>query len=396
MGLATAIIGSAVVGAVASNKASSKAVDASNRQADAALKAQEEALDQQVAQADRVLEFNKEQYRDGKERQVGVDAINKQVVEQNLRICESAEKRANESYDLYRTNGRPLVEKTLKEASDFDSQGNIDAARGRATADVAQASANAERQNQNALQRLGINPSSGRFMALQQRLQADKTAMLAGAATNAEDGRRNGGIQLRQQASNLAQGFPAQSIAQNGQASSTGQVAANTAGNGQQQNLAITQQALNGMQLGAGIYGSVAQGYGNIYGQSSANAANIRQAGASAQQGWGNLAGYGLNMLGAGGGSAFTAYDPGGYGMGSGYGTSLPTAGGMANGGKVEGPGTGTSDSVPAVNKDTGQRINLSNGEFVISADVVKKKGVEFFEKLQEKYHTPVNLGRNQ
>jgi TP901 family phage tail tape measure protein len=42
-------------------------------------------------------------------------------------------------------------------------------------------------------------------------------------------------------------------------------------------------------------------------------------------------------------------------------------------GGKVIGPGTGTSDSIPAM---------LSNGEYVIKADSVKKYGVDTFEAL--------------
>ena len=48
---------------------------------------------------------------------------------------------------------------------------------------------------------------------------------------------------------------------------------------------------------------------------------------------------------------------------------------------QIAGPGTGTSDSVPAV--IDGQRpAGLSNGEFVIPAEVVRRKGTEFFEKL--------------
>jgi hypothetical protein len=48
-----------------------------------------------------------------------------------------------------------------------------------------------------------------------------------------------------------------------------------------------------------------------------------------------------------------------------------------AMGGKVEGPGTGTSDSVP---------IRVSTGEYVIPAHVVKMKGKEFFDSMLEKY----------
>jgi hypothetical protein len=52
--------------------------------------------------------------------------------------------------------------------------------------------------------------------------------------------------------------------------------------------------------------------------------------------------------------------------------------------GEIEGPGTGTSDSIPAY---------VSDGEYIIPADVVEAKGVEFFDKIVEKYHTPVVEG---
>lgn len=49
-------------------------------------------------------------------------------------------------------------------------------------------------------------------------------------------------------------------------------------------------------------------------------------------------------------------------------------------GGKVAGPGTGTSDSVP---------IRVSAGEYVIPAHVVRAKGTEFFDKMLASYETP-------
>jgi hypothetical protein len=53
----------------------------------------------------------------------------------------------------------------------------------------------------------------------------------------------------------------------------------------------------------------------------------------------------------------------------------------------VQGPGDGSGidDRVPA---------QLSEGEFVIPADVVRKKGEEFFEKLIAQYHTPASQQR--
>lgn len=58
---------------------------------------------------------------------------------------------------------------------------------------------------------------------------------------------------------------------------------------------------------------------------------------------------------------------------------------GFASGGEVDGPGTGTSDSIVA---------RLSDGEYVVPADVVEMLGVEFFDGLRDAFHTPVSMQR--
>ena len=50
-----------------------------------------------------------------------------------------------------------------------------------------------------------------------------------------------------------------------------------------------------------------------------------------------------------------------------------------AAGGKVVGPGTGTSDSIP---------IRVSAGEYVIPAKIVQAKGKDFFDSLLKKYQS--------
>jgi hypothetical protein len=64
--------------------------------------------------------------------------------------------------------------------------------------------------------------------------------------------------------------------------------------------------------------------------------------------------------------------------------------GGYEDGGVVRGPGTGTSDSVPTDVASTDGNIYdayLSDGEYVVPADVVMQKGTEFFDGLIDKYH---------
>lgn len=57
------------------------------------------------------------------------------------------------------------------------------------------------------------------------------------------------------------------------------------------------------------------------------------------------------------------------------------TGAGYKEGGSIKGPGSGTSDSIP---------IMASRGEFMMSADVVETLGEDFFQGLQELFHTPV------
>lgn len=99
-----------------------------------------------------------------------------------------------------------------------------------------------------------------------------------------------------------------------------------------------------------------------------------------------------LGMLGDSGGNnnGFDGFGDRGPGGSSGD-TSASDAGagpggpGEANGGPIDGPGTGTSDSIPA---------NLSDGEFVMSADVVAALGEDFFNQLQAAFHTPVKQAK--
>lgn len=61
-----------------------------------------------------------------------------------------------------------------------------------------------------------------------------------------------------------------------------------------------------------------------------------------------------------------------------------------AGGGEIIGPGSGTSDSIPAVNVSTGEPVALSDGEYHVPAEVVALVGADFFQALIDKFHQPV------
>jgi hypothetical protein len=69
------------------------------------------------------------------------------------------------------------------------------------------------------------------------------------------------------------------------------------------------------------------------------------------------------------------------------YGQQQPP--GYADGGLIQGPGTGTSDSIPAT-IDGQQPAQVSDGEYLVPANVVQAIGHDFFEHLVQQLHTPV------
>jgi hypothetical protein len=59
---------------------------------------------------------------------------------------------------------------------------------------------------------------------------------------------------------------------------------------------------------------------------------------------------------------------------------------GAGNGGYLQGPGTGRSDSIGTINESTGEPVKVANGEYVIPAHVVRAKGRDFFDNLLRRY----------
>lgn len=313
------------------------------------------ALMKQAGTADKMSDFVMQSYNDNQPMLKELQALNSRVISQQLDLSGKAGERADDAYSFYKNVGRPVVEQSIDEAKNWDSEDNLNAARDRASADVTSSFNNAQQQQQRSLQRMGINPNSGKMLALNNQMTIQKAAVTAGAQGAAVESRKNQAVGMRQQASNLANGFSAQSMGQAGQAGGFGSSAAGIGGNNLSQNMSVQGQAVSGMNAVGSMYGNNASGYQNM-----GNAGDERSANASA--GIGSLIGMGMSYF--------------------------------ADGGKIKGAGTGTSDSVPAVNTSNGQPIKLSNGEYVISADTVRAKGTDFFDKLQQKHHKPVNVGR--
>lgn len=331
-----------------------------------------EVMDKQIGLSQQTLDFVKGAYSENKVRQAGLDKMNMDVGNSLLTDAATNRERSADAYDFYKKSGQPVQQKMYDEAKNYDSAENIGAFRGRAAADVNSAYGNIEGEQARTLSRFGVMPNASRLASINAGLLASKAAASAGAQNNAELGVRNQAISMRQSASNLAAGLPSQTLAFSQAAQGNGQAAV---GNG------ITTNGANLQSQGQATSGYGAAGNG-LSGASNtgSNIANTQMQGYNAQQqanasssaGFGQLAGLGASLFLADGGVV-----------------GQPAA-------IVRGPGTGVSDSVPAVNTSTGQPVRLSNGEMVLPADVVRHYGTAHFQKLIDKAHTPAAIQRKQ
>jgi hypothetical protein len=259
--------------------------------------------------------------------------------------------------DIY----QPLEDNLVKEFQQYDSPERRQEERGRAMADV-NTSFDAARRN--ALQRLegfGVDPSQTRNSALDIGVRTQQAAAQAGAATAADRATEQTGRALRAEALNIGKGYPSNVAGSYGQSIQAGNSmvgnanqTTSTSGNAAQGANSFLNTSISGFgQAG----NTLTQGYQNQMQQFNADQASTT----GALSAIGGIAG----MFMADGGATKQAIP-------------FESEPGMIDYGN--GDGTGIDDQVP---------IMASTEEYIIPADVVRAKGVEFFDKLVDRYHTP-------
>lgn len=316
------------------------------------------------------------------------DASNRELLQQVLDIQLPAMREqfstAQADRQRYESFFRPFEDKWAEEASNFDTPERRERERGSAIADVNSAF---DAQRRNALQRLesfGVDPSQTRNAALDIGVRTAQAAAQAQAATGASRRVEDIGRALQSDVINMGRGALSNAAGFYGQAVGAGSAAQGNA-------LNTTASGANAVQSSLGFSGQALQGYGqsaDIMSQgfnnqmASWNAQQQQTAGML--QGVGSLAG----MFMADGGEVEGI--PTGAVAGQQQ-RGMPMQGiPFENDGHVNtgmGDGSGVDDTVPAY---------LSDGEFVIPADVVRAKGEEFFEKLIERYHKPAAKQRRE
>jgi hypothetical protein len=374
-------------------------------------------------------------------------ALRQQMIQQFLTDSALQREFAREQQDYYTRVVRPLGEQVIRDAS-IDTPEEIARRQGVAGAAVTQAFSQAREQSARELSRRGINPQSGAFAAVNERLANAQALGVAGARTAAASEVEREAAARRSGAFAQQMGLPSQA------ATFYGLSSGNLGGAGAQSLAGMESMRANAAfgGQGFGVAGGLRSSAANIYGQDFAS----RMAGFNTQMGLfsditrmaGTAAGYaassskdmkeGKEKIKEGkalNGIKHLDIDSWNYkgdpekhvgpyaedfkrefGLGTGKTIAFQDAIGVtmkavqdlaeeveelkegkrglrrANGGKVHkgkgkvnGPGGPVDDKIPAM---------LSNGEYVLPADTVQRIGVKKLDEIVKKTHVPAAVQR--
>lgn len=396
--------------------------------------------------------LGRDQLRFGQRRYEETMPFYQQMVQANLEGQRMSMRLARDA-EMDRQKFRALEDQMVSEAMNQDRTSMRNQYAGRAASDVEQATAAARSVAARNLSRMGINPNAARFADLNNQITLGTAATRAGAMNNARMAADQVIDAKRMNAISLGRNLPATQLSAIGTGSSVGNSNAGLFNAQNAPMFAGYQGAMGGLQgaLGAqsGIANVMNMGYQNELAASQAGGAAMQGLGSLVGAGLSFMSSRDMkeDKAPVKSGSALDAVRDmpvetwkykgdnrehvGTYaedfkretGMGDGRTISVQDALGVTmaaikdldakiermggkkmgdggevrggknhnkKGGKISGPGTGTSDSVQAMNRDTGQPILLSNGEYILPADTVRKVGKEALDDLVEKTHKPV------
>lgn len=317
------------------------------------------------------LDFYKAQYADMK-------PLLSKVLQGQVDSQEANDRRAGEYADYERNTFRPLEQKLVDQANAYNGDAKREELARTASADVGQAMDTARGQMGRQLAATGVKANSGRFAALNNQITMQEALAKAGAQNGARSQAEQLGYARMQDAASLGRGLASNAST----AYSVGIQAGNSAGQTAQVGGNIMGQGYgtynNGMNGAASSYGTA----GNIYGQEF----NARMQGYNAQQQASGAMWSGLGQVAGMAGAAYMGGLPKKADGGRIRGLRLAD-GTHVGGGSVSGPGGPVDDKIPAM---------LSNGEYVLPADTVKKIGVGKLDKVVKDTHTPAEIQRQR
>lgn len=208
----------------------------------------------QAQQGESWLNFAKEQFAVGNERQEVTDDLSNKVIQQQLATQDQANAWAREDRDRTKTVFQPMEDTFVDTAKNYATQEKQDAAAGEAVADMRQQTRLGQENNSRQMASMGVNPNSGRWNATSRAQETLGALGAAGAANTARQTVRDKGLALTADAINMGKGLASSTAGAYG-------IGLN-AGNAAMGNNAAANQSWgnNNAIMGQG-YGGAMQGY---------------------------------------------------------------------------------------------------------------------------------------
>lgn len=196
------------------------------------------------------LNFQKDVYNQSKAQQDRLEQLAANVANQQMDIAAKNQAQADSQWDYYNTTFKPVEQKMVDEANNYDSKARQEQMAGQATADVRSQNANANAQQNRAMLGMGVNPNSGRFAGLSKSQAVQAGASTAGAATGARNAVVDKAIGLRAGAASFGRNMTNTAAQAYGLATGAGSAAVGS------QN--------TGFMAGTAYPGLLNSGYGNM------------------------------------------------------------------------------------------------------------------------------------
>lgn len=212
------------------------------------------------------LDFYKQVYAEQKPAREAAAKIAMDVANQQLESSKQNTAISNDYWNYQKDTFRPLEEGIVADAQTYDTTARRESAASEAVADVGMQAEAARQAHTRQQQRMGVNPSSGKALALQSQMGMAEALGKAGAANQARDKIELQGYARKMDAANLGRGLASSQATSAGVALNAGNSAVGNAGTPltQAQQAAATMgqgfsTAIQGNNSAGQLYGQAAQ-----------------------------------------------------------------------------------------------------------------------------------------
>lgn len=210
------------------------------------------------------LDWAKQVFAEGAPEREATAAQAKQVSNAQLKAMDTQTSIAQDYADYNKTTFRPLERGIVDAANNYDTQDRREAEAGKAIADVSQNIDGAQAQSDMDLARAGVDPSSGRALAIRSNMGLSGALGKTQAGANARRAVETTGFARKMDAASLGRGLASNQATSASLASQLGTSAVGSSGaglNAINSGNQVMQQGFSGASQGLSSAGSM---YGNI------------------------------------------------------------------------------------------------------------------------------------